>query len=89
VWPLGQIGIAIITAIEIPEPKELKPTVKIIKMVNEDYKVIVEKGMQLLTYKGELLPGQIDTKVEQELDAAQNGWAVVTVVLRSKLADTK
>lgn len=41
--------------------------------MEDDYEIIVKDGMQLLTYKGEVLPGQVSSVIKQDMDDLERG----------------
>lgn len=49
---------------------------------------IIDGYQYLVMPNGQIMPRQIDTKVEQELEDARHGTATVTVRVRAKLIDT-
>jgi hypothetical protein len=56
----------------------------------EDYEVIVDKdGRQFLTYKGEVLPAQMDTTLRQTVKDSEFGFCEFTVTVRAKLKPSK
>ncbi|RMG90184.1 MAG: hypothetical protein D6706_20050 [Chloroflexi bacterium] len=56
--------------------------------MNTPYSIIVRDGVQYVTYKGEVLPLQVKTKVTQDVDYIQGKIAKVQVTVFARLADT-
>ena len=56
--------------------------------MEDNYEVIVKDGMQLLTYKGEVLPNQISSVIKQDMDDIERGkyscTATITVFAKLK-----
>lgn len=53
------------------------------------YEMKIIDGKHLLFYKGEKLPDQVKSKIEQDADAADSKLVAVTITFLAKINDTK